>query len=158
MSRLKLKRAIYLILIIIWMLTIFMFSNENGDESQRTSRSITQIVVKILTFNQNITEEQELHLIESTDYIVRKTAHFSIYVLGGILIYNYINTFNLKRNKKIIISILVGIVYAMCDEFHQYFVADRSAQILDVCIDSLGGITGVTSVYLIKNIKKPLNN
>lgn len=154
MSKEKLKKIIYLALIIIWMLTVFMFSNENGNESQNTSRNVTKTIVKILTYNQNISEEQELTLIGNTDYVVRKLAHFSIYLLGGILIYNYINTFNLKNNKKIIISIIIGVLYATFDELHQYFVADRSAQILDVCIDSLGVITGVTLIYLAKNIKK----
>lgn len=150
MTKENFKQIIYLALIIIWMLTIFLFSNENGDDSQKTSRSITEKIVKVLTYNQNITQEQELALMENTDYIVRKFAHFSIYVLGGILIYNYINTLNLKANRKIIVSIIIGVLYASFDELHQYFVADRSAQMLDVCIDSLGVITGVIFIYLIK--------
>lgn len=152
MTKEKLKKIVYLALIIIWMVTIFRFSNENGEDSQETSRAVTEKIVQILTFNQNITEEQELTLIENIDYIVRKLAHFSIYALGGILIYNYIDTFNLKNNKKIIISIVIGALYAVFDEFHQYFVADRSAQIIDMCIDSLGVITGVILIYITKNL------
>lgn len=150
MSKEKLKKLIYLALIIIWMLTVFMFSHQKGEESQKTSNSITKVIVQILTHNQNITEAEQLALIEKTDYIVRKLAHFSIYLLGGILIYNYIKTFDLKTNKKIIISIMIGVLYATFDEFHQYFVAERSAQILDVCIDSLGIITGVILISLTK--------
>ena len=146
----NLKRGIYLLLIVIWMLTVFMFSNQNGDKSQKTSNAVTKVIVQILTYNQNISEEQELTLIENTDYAVRKLAHFSIYLLGGILIYNYINTYNLKTRKKIVIAILMGILYAAFDELHQYFVSDRSARIFDVCIDSIGVITGTTLIYLIK--------
>lgn len=151
MSKEKCKKIIYLALIIVWMLTVFLFSNQNGNESQKTSKSVTEIIVKILTYNQNITESKRLNLIDSTDYIVRKLAHFSIYLLGGILIYNYINTFDLKLNKKIIISIGIGMLYATFDETHQYFVSERSTQILDVCIDSLGIAVGV---MLISRIKK----
>lgn len=154
----KCKKIVYLILIIIWMTTVFMFSNQNGDKSQSTSRRVTKIIVQIFTQNQNLTEDQTTQIVENTDYIVRKLAHFSIYTLGGILIYNYINTFNLKNKKKIIISIIAGVLYATFDELHQYFVSDRSARILDVCIDSLGVITGTVLIYLIKNIKKPLSN
>ena len=150
MSKEKLNKIIYLALIIIWMLTVFMFSNENGNESQNTSRNITKTIVKIITYNQKLTEEQELALIENTDYAVRKLAHFSIYLLGGILIYNYINTYNLESNKVIIIAIIIGGSYATFDEFHQYFVEGRSARIFDVCIDSLGIITGVILISLIK--------
>ena len=155
MTKEKFKQIIYLALIIIWMLTVFLFSNENGNDSQNTSKFVTEKIVQILTFNQNITEEQELALVENTDHIIRKLAHFSIYALGGILIYNYIDTFNIKKNRKIVASIAIGILYAAFDEFHQYFVSGRSAQILDVCIDSLGVIIGVIFIYL---IKKPLNN
>ena len=158
MTQEKCKKIIYLILIIIWMTTVFVFSNQNGDKSQGTSKKVTKIIVQVFTQNQNITEEQTIKIVENTDYAVRKLAHFSIYALGGILIYHYINTFNLKNKKKIIISIVAGVLYATFDEIHQYFVSDRSAKILDVCIDSLGVITGIGLIYLIKNIKKPLNN
>jgi len=146
----KCKKRAYLALIILWMLTVFLFSNQNGEESQKTSNFVTEIVVRILTYNQNISEIQELNLIEKTGYIVRKFAHFSIYLLGGILICNYINTFDIKTNKKIIISIIIGVLYAAFDEFHQYFISGRSAQILDVCIDSLGIIVGVILISIIK--------
>jgi VanZ family protein len=114
--------------------------------------------VQILTYNQNITDAEEIILIENTDYFIRKLAHFSIYSIGGILIYNYINTYDINVKRKIIISLLIGVIYAIFDEFHQYFVADRSAQIFDVCIDSSGAIIGVIFIYLINKIKKPLSN
>lgn len=151
MSKEKLKQSIYLILIIIWMLTVFMFSNQNGGTSQGISRKVTTTIVRIVTQNQNLTDEQTNKIVENTDYLVRKLAHFSIYAVGGILIYNYINTFNIENKKKIIISISIGVIYAIFDELHQYFIAGRSARILDVCIDSLGVITGT---ILIKFTKK----
>ena len=135
----KNKKIVYLILLIIWMIAVFIFSSENGSQSQETSRSVTKVIVKIVTYNKNITEAEEIVLIENTDYIIRKLAHFSIYALGGILSYNYINICNLGVKRKIVIALLIGIIYAIFDELHQYFVAERSAQIFDVFIDSLGG-------------------
>lgn len=154
MSKEKYKQIISLILIIIWMITVFMFSNQNGDESQKTSNTVTKVIVRILTFNQEITEEQELKSIEDLDFVIRKLAHYSIYLLGGILIWGYINTFDIAIKKKIIISIIIGVAYATFDELHQYFIANRSAKIFDVCIDSLGVITGV-AIMQIKVRKKP---
>lgn len=154
MSKEKYKQIISLILIIIWMITVFMFSNQNGDESQKTSNSVTKLIVRILTFNQDITEEQELKSIENLDFIIRKLAHYSIYLLGGILIWGYINTFDIATKRKIIISIIIGVAYAAFDELHQYFIANRSAKIFDVCIDSLGVITGV-ALMQIKVRRKP---
>jgi len=157
MTKSLLKKIAYLIFVIIWMLLVFMFSSENGSKSQETSKTVTKTIVKILTYNQDLTEEQQNILINKLDYIVRKIAHFSIYAIGGVLIYNYINLYNIKVNKKIIISILIGGIYALFDEFHQYFISDRSAQILDVCIDIFGVLTGVALIYLIKKLKKTLS-
>ena len=154
MSKEKYKQIISLILIIIWMITVFMFSNQNGDESQKTSNAVTKVIVRILTFNQDITEEQELKSIENLDFVIRKLAHYSIYLLGGILIWGYINTFDIALKKKIIISIIIGAAYATFDELHQYFIANRSANIIDVSIDSIGVITGV-ALMQIKAKRKP---
>lgn len=148
MSKEKNKKIIKLILIIVWMLTVFMFSNQNGEESQQTSNTVTKVIVRILTFNQNITEEQELKSIENLDFTIRKLAHYSIYLLGGILIWGYINTFDIATKKKIIITIIIGVAYATIDELHQYFIANRSANIIDVSIDSLGVITGVALMQI----------
>ena len=154
MSKEKYKQIISLILIIIWMIIVFMFSNQNGEESQKTSNTVTKVIVRILTFNQNITEEQELKSIENLDFIIRKLAHYSIYLLGGILIWGYINTFDIAIKNKIIISIIIGVAYAAFDELHQYFIANRSANIIDVSIDSIGVITGV-ALMQIKAKRKP---
>ncbi len=151
------KRVIYLLLVIVWMTTVFTFSNQKGEESQKTSSSITKLIVQIITYNKNLTESEQKILIEKTDFIIRKCAHFSLYALGGVLIYNYINTYYVKQNKKICISIILGIIFAITDEFHQFFISGRSAQILDVCIDSLGIVVGVILIKLLKK-QKPLYN
>lgn len=147
------QKVIYLVLVLVWMLTIYIFSSQNSNTSKQTSTKVTQIIIKIFTYNQNLTEEELNTKIEKTDIFVRKFAHYSIYTLGGILIYNYINTFKVTPKRKIIISILIGVIYAITDELHQYFVAGRSAQILDVCIDSLGMITGNFTMNYLKKQK-----
>ena len=43
------KRIIYGILVIVWMAVIFAFSNQNGEESQKTSGYFTDKVVQIIT-------------------------------------------------------------------------------------------------------------
>ena len=50
--------------------------------------------------------------------------------------------------------------YAITDEFHQYFIPGRSAEIRDVLIDSSGALTGILFVIIvlaiIKIIKKKI--
>ena len=154
MTKEKIKQIIYLSLVLLWMTTIFMFSNQTGGESQGLSQKVTKVIVETFTHNQNIDEGAKLELIENIDYYIRKLAHFSIYAIGGILIYNYINTYNLSKKIVIIISILIGAIYAMTDEFHQIFTSGRSANVFDVLIDSCGVITGVALRNFTNKFKK----
>ena len=150
MTKEFLKKILYLALVLIWMLTVFMFSNQNGEKSQGTSRKISTIVAQVFTHNQEINEDEKEAIVEKVDHVIRKMAHYSIYAIGGILLYNYIRTLNSITKKAILISILVGIIYAITDELHQYFMNGRSAQITDVIIDSLGIFTGVILMYKIQ--------
>lgn len=131
----NIKRIIYLILVIIWMIVVFSFSNQNGTKSQGSSDIITNKIIEISDdyFALDIKSSEN-----TISFIVRKLAHFSIYFLGGILIYNFINTFLINKKYIIIFSIILGVVYACTDELHQLFIDGRSAQMMDVFIDSCG--------------------
>ena len=144
-------KTINVILILIWMITIFGFSNEGGTKSSDTSRKVTVAVVQ--TISDKPVEENE-PLIEQLDKVIRKMAHYSIYTIGGILIINYAYTTDKNLKKKILYTIAFGACYAVTDELHQFFVSVRSARIFDVGIDTLGLITGI-AIYLV--IRKIIN-
>lgn len=129
------KKIIYIILLIIWCIVVFFFSNQNGEKSQKTSNLITKPIVNAIQ-NEKIKEED-------VSFAVRKMAHFTIYFIGGILIFNLLLQYNIEKKKCIIISILFIILYATTDEIHQYFVSKRTAKIMDVGIDALGAILGI---------------
>lgn len=126
------------------MTLVFYFSNQISDESSKLSGGITQAILNFF----NILEGKTLEQQSAIETIIRKLAHYSIYALGGILILLHVNLYKIKTNKKVIISWLIGTVYAMTDEIHQLFVPGRSGEIRDVCIDSLGVITGII-IFLI---------
>ena len=48
--------------------------------------------------------------------------------------------------KKIAIALVVCILFAISDEFHQLFVPGRGAQVKDVLIDTAGAIVGMCIV------------
>ena len=137
-------KTVGIILILIWMVSIFAFSGQVGTESSGTSRKVTEFIVQLVS-DKSIEENEEL--IGNLDKIIRKLAHYTIYTLGGILIYNYANTTDKSKKEKILYSIAFGAGYAITDELHQFFVPGRSARIFDVGIDTLGVITGVF-IYL----------
>lgn len=146
------KKDLKIILVIIWMVTVFAFSAQEGTESSNTSGSFTMLIINILTGgNSNLLEKTTINVLEA---IIRKLAHYSIYAVGGFLIMNCAYSTKQNNKKKIIDSILFGGCYACTDELHQFFVEGRSARIFDVGIDTLGVITGVLIYIAISEIIK----
>lgn len=150
---LKIQRIIFAILTITTFATIFIFSSQNGNLSGSTSRGFTKKIIEILRIDRNLSECEKENLIESCQYIIRKTAHFSIYAIAGINMYGFINTYNIKKKNKILIALLLGIVYAISDEIHQMFSGGRTPSPIDVCIDSCGVLFGIGIFLLVKNIR-----
>ena len=144
------RKILSIILVILWMIIVFCFSSQVGDDSQVTSGNTIR---KIITFINNDIDKLKLEeIVELLQPIVRKLAHFTLYTLGGILIFNLFNSFKLKNREKIGYSLLVGALYAITDEIHQLFVPGRSGMIKDVFIDTLGIITGVIVCIIIFRI------
>ena len=95
----KTKKIITVVLIIIWMITVFIFSNQPSDESSHVSEGFTKTIIKILNIHPK--DQEQLDTIET---IIRKLAHYTIYLIGGIILYTHVNLYNTKAANKIAIS------------------------------------------------------
>ena len=137
------KRVLFLIMLAITFYAIFKFSSQDGELSSSVSRKVTTFFVELLSKVKNMDAGLKLHYITKLEPIVRKLAHFSIYTIVGFSIMGFMCTFNIRNIFKFIISNFVGIIYAVSDEIHQSFTPGRSPRVLDVCIDSLGVLTGI---------------
>ena len=51
--------------------------------------------------------------------------------------------------QKILYSQIFVTIYAMSDEFHQYFIPGRAALVTDVMIDSIGGLFGMMIIWFL---------
>lgn len=140
------KRIICLIFVILWMITVFFFSEQNGDESSKISNETTKVIIQF-------SKKDSDSLVERLNPYIRKLAHYSLFTVGGILIYLLFKTFKIYRRKQVLYSLVFGILYACSDEIHQIFVPHRSAMIRDVIIDSLGVLTGITILMIINRLK-----
>jgi hypothetical protein len=60
------------------------------------------------------------------------------------------------ERKTSIIALLVCIIYALSDEFHQYFVPGRHVSVLDIALDSLGAMLGLAVFRTYRLIGKRL--
>lgn len=94
------------------------------------------------------------------DFIVRKTAHFLEYAILFVLTCRGLNfTSGMSFRKKLLTSLIVTILYALSDEFHQTKVNGRTGKFLDIWVDSLGAIGGLLFVWkLIKLLPERVQN
>ena len=124
------NRIILAILILVWMITVFCFSDENGQESSNTSGEIVEVIVETIQ-SEKIKED-------TVEVIVRKGAHLTLYTIGGVLIFLFCNTYKIVCKKKIIYTIIIGGLYAITDEIHQGFIPGRTPKMMDILIDTIG--------------------
>lgn len=136
------------ILVIIWMCVVFKFSSEVSEVSSNTSGGTIEIILKLI--KHDWTPEELAKTTEMLQPYIRKLAHFTLYAIGGFLIYGLNSNSKKieeleKKNKKLnkfSISAVVGFIYSITDEIHQEFVPGREGRIYDVGIDSLGILFG----------------
>lgn len=147
-------KVLKLLLVIIWMIVIFSFSNQKADDSSKLSDGLILKTVRIIEKINHKTYSDE-EILDKFVKPVRKLAHFTIYLILGILVYLLIDEYHL--NNSIIISLLICMIYSISDEIHQLFIEGRSGQLFDVLIDTLGSLTGIFIIYFIIKHKLKLN-
>ena len=85
--------------------------------------------------------------IDSIDYLF----HFAEYSILGFLLFRSITSDELLTFHPFYGSLLIGISFAILDEFHQSFVPGRHMSSTDVLFDSLGIVFGMFASYKIRN-------
>jgi len=158
------KSRRYLILTIAIMAFIFIQSALPSDLSGAESGFIVGFLVRVLGL-----PEEGLHLV------IRKLAHFSEYLVLGVSLSltvrygTWKNAGGSKWKNRLqaltgtpgtltfagtVLAWGIGACYAVTDEFHQFFVAGRSCEFRDMCIDAAGVLCGCvlyTIFHLIKD-------
>lgn len=150
------SRIILTSLLFLWMFIIFMFSNQPATVSEFYSDSFTsQVIDATLSITNNeINEDEKIELIEDLRFIIRKTAHFSLYFILNLLAYFTFKAYGIKNS--FLYSILFSFLFACTDEFHQLFIDNRSGRIFDVFIDTTGAIICSLTIVCFKKLKKEI--
>ena len=136
------------LLVIALMVLIFQFSSQVADDSNQLSTGITQYVADFIEKVTNQPVDMKLF-----NHIIRKGAHFTIYMVLGFLMLNAAISVFRSFGYAVIFSFLSGLLYAISDEVHQFFVPGRGPSITDVGIDSLGLLTGILIFTIITKKK-----
>lgn len=154
------KKIILWMITIFWAIMIFMFSSEPADMSNKTSIGFTETVITFLVKADivdvpvsSLGAEDFIHNIaEKINHYIRKLAHFTAYLILGVLVYNLLLCY-FTNKKSLILSLIICLLYAISDELHQVFVPGRAGQIRDVLIDFMGVLAGSVIVQICRKLK-----
>jgi VanZ family protein len=122
--------------VVLWFCFIFILSTDTFS-SENTSR----IVERLLHFLLPHIPAGEIDFIH---FLIRKTAHVTEYCIMSLLLFHsFHNTLQFQRHWRwVFYSLVVIILVAVSDEYHQRFVVSRTSSVIDVGIDIVGGVLG----------------
>jgi VanZ family protein len=136
------KKVIYFIFILVWMGVIFSVSNQEADDSTLLSDGFIENTIGNVykVIDNDVTDDNLILIKKKYSHPVRKMAHFTIYLILGLFVFNFFKLFNFNA---VVCSLLLCFLYACSDEVHQLFVMGRSCEFLDVLIDTTGSFIGI---------------
>jgi VanZ family protein len=145
-TALKDKRTLLLLgLTLLWMAVIFYFSAQPAEESTQMSSFAKELLEKMLNF---IFQGKVPGFLSDgilvSEHLIRKYGHFTEYLILGIL--TVLTAKRLLTGKAVLMALLVCILYASSDEFHQIFVSGRGPLVTDVLLDSAAAAAGIFAV------------
>lgn len=128
----------YWLPVLLWLGVIFVGSTDLMS-AEHTSRIIGPI---LRWLKPGISDAA----IAQAQFFVRKAAHLTEYAILTLLLWRaFIRNMRLRTKMSILFVLGWGlaIVAAAGDEFHQSFVASRTASVRDVMIDAIGALFGL---------------
>lgn len=147
------RKVIKIILVLLWMVMIFLLSNEEAVKSSKKSDGLIIKSVELFT-GKSLSDQEKEKVLKYLVFPVRKCAHLSLYLILGILVISLLREYMVINTKLVLLSLLICFLYACSDEIHQLFVPGRSGEVRDVLIDTLGAGLGVSFYYLVFRKKK----
>jgi VanZ family protein len=132
----------YWLPVMLWVGLISWMSTETFAASN-TSR----IIEPILRFLMPHISETEVQVIHGA---IRKLAHVTEYFILGLFLFRAFrrNSADPKTWRWALYSLVVVLLLAAGDEFHQSFEATRTASVVDVGIDTAGGFLAQCAAML----------
>ncbi|HKG61192.1 MAG TPA: VanZ family protein [Pyrinomonadaceae bacterium] len=126
--------------LIAWLVFISFASSDNFNAGN-TSRIIGPLILWLFPN----TSPDTLAIVH---FITRKIAHFTEYAILGFLAARAFRTSPQPAIKQrwFWICVVLVVLYALMDEYHQSYVPSRTASIFDSLIDMAGGLTALIIV------------
>ncbi len=82
---------------------------------------------------------------------IRKCAHFTVYAALAFFAFRAFSTSakTFLKNFWFPVSLLLVFIIALLDEFNQSFLSSRTSSFRDVLLDTFGGLTMLTFLFLV---------
>ncbi len=148
------------IAVVIWMMLIFNFSAQTASESDTLSMGLADKIIAFIhglgdipVFSYLGSDAVKTFLLNANHYL-RKTAHFCIFAVLGLLVVNLLFAYNKKWARNCVAAIFICFLYAISDEVHQYFVPGRACRMKDVLIDTCGATVSVMLLYIAHKFRR----
>lgn len=150
MNKTVISRVVSVLFTLAAAVLIFFFSAQNAVESGETSNSFIKHIAEIFVRSfRSLSPEEKYEFAENFQAAVRTLAHFSVFGLLGFSVFATERSFGHKNYKAYAVGIAFCFLYAVSDEVHQYFVPGRSAQLVDIAVDTAGSIVGACAFLII---------
>ena len=141
----------YWLPVLIWMALIFSASADS--HSYEHSSLFVEPVLRWLFPGMSQSRVEAIH------HLIRKCAHLTEYAMLALLLWRALRQpvkndprpWNWREAR---LTLLIVMLYAASDEFHQIFVPTRSPLVSDVLIDTVGGAAGLLALWTLGRWRK----
>jgi VanZ family protein len=155
---------VYWLPVILWAGLIFSFSNQPYEKQELKSDLPNVINLQKVEkhfgevqfeYSQKEVSLKSLGAAGFVEFFIRKGAHLSVYFVLGFLLYRALSSYKKRIVVNSGLSLLLTVLYAASDEFHQSITPNRTPLFHDVVIDTVGGIIGILVAILIFKKRSP---
>jgi VanZ family protein len=130
--------------VLVWMFVIFGASADS--HSYEHSSRIVIPLLRWLFPHMAPMEMEQIH------HVLRKCCHVIEYAIFGFLVFRALSHSRTPLPAwswpRVGGALLIVLIYAATDEYHQSFVPTRTPRVLDVCIDTAGGALGLSVAWI----------
>lgn len=131
------KKTVYFILLIFWLIVIYLLSNQTGEVSGTNSGTLIHIVLDGIYSFFHLSKNNLNDVVNIIHEPIRECAHSFEYFVLAFLSYKNLENWDYQENKTII-AFLFCLICAMTDEIHQLFIVGRAFQYYDILMDMMG--------------------
>ena len=140
------RKLFWSVLLALNLALIWGNSLVSGAESGQMSGGIMEVVMNLLRIPAEYSDT--VHLL------IRKMAHITEFACLSALISWCLGRVKEKRVHQILLAVLISMAVALMDETIQLYTPERGPSLVDVWIDTLGAVLGMTAVQLGYHLKK----